>query len=113
MAVAPCLLLGAAVSLATVALHDYLWGLALGLAATIATLAALPPGWWARLPFALGWVAMVAVLTPERREGDLVVSNDVAGYLLLGAAAVVLAAGVASTTRPRRRNDAASPDRAT
>jgi hypothetical protein len=88
-----CLILGAGVGLATVLLHGYGWGLGLGIAATAATLVALPGGWWRRLPFALGWTAMLGVATVQRPEGDYVVASDAAGYLLLATGAVVLGAG--------------------
>ena len=99
--VVPCLVLGFGVALCTVLLHGYAWGLALGLAATAATLVALPGGWWARLPFALGWTALLAVVTPQRPEGDYLVAADAKGYALLVAGIVVLAAGFVGI-RPRR-----------
>ena len=96
------LLLGAWVSLCVVLLHDYWWGLALGLSATVATLVALPGGWWARLPFALGWAALLVVTAPERPEGDYLVSGDRNGYLLLGAGIAVFGAGFTGLVRRRR-----------
>lgn len=109
----PSLALGAAVSLCTLALHDLWWGLALGLAATAATAAALPPRWWGRLAFALGWVALLAVATPRRAEGDYLVSGDVEGYVLLGAGAVLLgAAGAGLLPRARGRRDSGSVETA-
>jgi hypothetical protein len=97
----PCALLGVVVAVCAVALHDYAWGLALGLAATAATLVALPAGWWSRLSFALGWVAVLVVVTPERAEGDVVVSGDLDGYLLLGAGIAVFGAGFVGLVAPR------------
>lgn len=97
----PCVLLGVVVAVCAVALHDYAWGLALGLAATAATLVALPAGWWSRLSFALGWVAVLVVVTPERAEGDVVVSGDLDGYLLLGAGIAVFGAGFVGLVAPR------------
>ncbi len=96
-----CLILGAAVGLGTVLLHGYPWGLVLGIAATAATLVALPGGWWARFAFALGWVALLGVSTIQRPEGDYVVASDTSGYLLLASGAVVLAAGFVGLV-PRR-----------
>ncbi|GAA1547020.1 hypothetical protein GCM10009788_56460 [Nocardioides humi] len=101
------LVLGAGVGLATVGLHRYGWGLGLGAAATAATLVALPGGWWARLPFALGWVALLGVASVQRPEGDYVVAGDVSGYLLLAVGAVVLGAGcVGLLRRPGARGNA-------
>lgn len=97
----PCVLLGGGVAVCTVLLHGYPWGLLLGLAATAAVLVALPGGWWSRLPFALGWVAALVVLTLERSEGDYLVASDTSGYAVLVAGAVVLGAGFVGLL-PRR-----------
>lgn len=85
---------GVFLSLCTVALHGYVWGLLLGLATVVACLVALPGGWWSRLPFATGWSALVALTSGERREGDYLIASDVNGYLLLAAAVVVFICGL-------------------
>ncbi len=103
MRVAGALLLfvvGAATSLATVALHARWWGLLLGAAATLVSVHALPRGWLTRLPFGLGFAALVAVVAPTRPEGDYVISADVPGYGLLGLALVVVVWSVATLPRP-------------
>ncbi len=100
------LLAGAAVGLCTVLLHDYTWGLLLGVATTVAALVACPPGWWARLPFALGWVAVLWLATTERPEGDYLVSSDTRGYALLVVGMVVLAAGFVGLVRRRPADQA-------
>jgi hypothetical protein len=92
--------LGAVTGLASVALHQYWWGLALGVVTPLLALVALPAGWWSRLPFALGWVAMIGYLTIPRPEGDYVIGDDTAGYALLVVACVFLVAGL--VTLPRR-----------
>jgi hypothetical protein len=97
------LVVGAVTGVATVALHDLPWGLALGLAATAATVVALPGGGWSRLAFVVGWDGMVGWLTVPRAEGDYVVSQDVEGYLLLGAGLVLLVVAIATLPRPRQR----------
>lgn len=92
-AAAATLPLGAAVALFTVALHGYWWGLLLGLVTTVATLVALPGG-WARMPFAVGWCALVVYASQQRPEGDVVIAQDVSGWTVLGSAIVVLIAGM-------------------
>ncbi|SDD46249.1 DUF6113 family protein [Nocardioides lianchengensis] len=106
VSLAGCLLVGAATGLASVALHQLWWGLVLGVLAPAAALVALPPGWTSRLPFALGWIAMVGYLTVPRPEGDFVIGNGLAGYVLLAAAMAFLVAGL--VTLPRR----GAPERA-
>ncbi|GAB3851230.1 hypothetical protein GCM10028801_00360 [Nocardioides maradonensis] len=103
---AATLLLGGAVSLFTVALHGYPWGLALGLMTTAATMVALPGG-WARMPFALGWSALVVYASQVRPEGDFVIAQDVAGWAVLVAAVVVLIAGMIGA---RKRSPVVPPE---
>lgn len=90
---------GALVGCAAVGVHQYWWGLLLAVAATAAVLVAVPGGWWRRLPFSLGWVAVVLVLADERPEGDVMIGQSVAGYLLLGAGVGVLIGGVVGVRR--------------
>ena len=102
MAVAiACLILGLIVGIAAVALHAYWWGLTLAVVAVATTAYALPAGWWARIPFALGCAAMVAYLALPRGEGDYVIAGDLAGYLLLGST-LALAVAAMVTLRPTR-----------
>ncbi len=96
------LLAGAATGLATVAVHQVGWALALAALATIAVLVALGRGWWTRLPFGLGWVGFVAWVTPARDEGDYAVSSDPAGYALIALAVVVLVYSIVTLPPPRR-----------
>lgn len=105
LAVVPCFLLGAAVGLGTVALHDYPWGLGLGVVTTAATMVALSPGWWSRLAFAFGWVAVLGFAVAPRPEGDYLVSSDLDGYLLLAVGMVVLVTGVVGVVRRRAGAD--------
>ena len=102
------LVAGAVTGVATVALHELAWGLALGLAATLVTVLALPPGWWSRLAFVAGWDALVAWLTMPRTEGDYVISQDVPGYVVLGVGLVLLVVAIATLPRPRRLEPADS-----
>jgi hypothetical protein len=93
--------------LATILLHPLWWGFSLSVVATLAALLALPRGWLTRLPFGVGFVALVAWMAPQRDEGDFVVSSDLLGYALLGFSLVVLVVAVATLPRPRRvRSDA-------
>jgi hypothetical protein len=100
------LVLGLVVGVSSVALHERWWGLLFGIITTTAAAYALPPGWWARMPFAFGWAAMVAYLAVPRAEGDYAVAADFPGYVLLGfAVALVVAAAV--TLQPLRRGNPA------
>ena len=81
------LVLGVGTGLASVALHEFWWGLLLGVVATLATLVWLPPGWWSRLPFALGWAGVVGYtddLLPYAGElpgrPDLYVAGGYSGH---------------------------------
>ena len=100
------LVLGVGTGLASVALHEFRWGLLLSAVATFATLVWLPPGWWSRLPFALGWAGLVGSVVSPRPEGDYAIRQGLAGYLLLGIAVLVLGFAVATLPRPgsRRRS---------
>lgn len=98
---AATLVLGLVVGLSSVAVHQRWWGLALAIAATTVTAYALLPGWWARMPFAFGWVAIVAYVAFPRGEGDYAISTDVPGYVLLGLAVALLVAA-AVTLQPLR-----------
>jgi len=99
------LLGGAVVGLAAVALHTLWWGLLLGALATAATVYALPPGWWLRAPFGVGWGALVGYLSVPRPEGDYVISADTNGYLLLGLAVGVVVVSLVTLPKPARRAD--------
>ena len=99
--VVPVLLLGAGTGIATVALHDLVWGLVLGVAATVVTVVALPPGWRHRLAFVVGWDAVVGWLTLPRAEGDYVISQDWQGYAVLGLGLVLLVVAIGTLPRPR------------
>lgn len=95
------LLTGAVTGLSVLALHHRSWALVTGLVATSLALVALPPGWWIRLPFGLGWVLVVGLAAAGRPEGDYLLARTPRGYVVLGAALVVLCVAVA--TLPRRR----------
>ena len=104
MRVAGALLLAVAgflSGLATVAVHQSWWGLLLGLVATALALVALGPGWATRLPFGVGWAALVTVVAPTRAEGDFVLSASTSSYAVIAAAVVAVVWSVGTLPRPR------------
>lgn len=104
LAAAAIFVLGLVVGLSSAALHHYWWGLLLAIVATTTTAYALPPGWWARMPFSFGWVAMIGYLAVPRDEGGYVIAGDLQGYSLLGFA-LALAVAAMVTLPPLRRGD--------
>lgn len=100
------LFVGGAVGLAAVAVHALWWGLPLAVTATVITAYAAPGGWSARLPFVLGWAAIVGLLSVPRAGGGFLVAADVNGYVLIGFGVSVLVA--AFVTQPAPRNNASS-----
>ena len=97
------LVVGAVTGIATVAVHEMAGWLALATVATLLTAFALPPGWWSRLAFVLGWVPMVGWLAVPRPEGDYVISEDWQGYAVLGLGLLLLVVGIATLPRPTPR----------
>jgi hypothetical protein len=93
---------GAVTGTAAVAVHQRWWGLLLVAAAVVATQVALPPGWWSRLPFALGFVAVLGVAMTPRAEGDYLVPGNARGYVLLAVGLVAFLIAVATLPRPGR-----------
>jgi len=104
-----CALLGLVVGLSSVALHHFWWGLLWALAATSTAAFALPAGWWARMPFAIAWVALVGYLAIPKDEGDYVIADDVQGYVLLGFAVALLVAAMVTLQPIRWRNPTEPP----
>lgn len=105
LAAALLVAVGAATATAVVLVHPLWWGLLLGAAATLATAWALPRSWWARPPWALGWVVVLGVVLQSSPGSGYLVAQDVAGYLLLGLGLVVVVVVVSDVTtlvlRPR------------
>lgn len=102
LAAAGLLVAGVATGVATVAVHELVWGFALAAVATVVTVVALPAG-SRRLAFVVGWDATVGWLTVPRPEGDYLISQDWQGYAVLGLGLAVLVAGVATLPGPARR----------
>lgn len=96
------LLIGAFTALASVVSHELWWGLPLAAAAVVATYVWIGRGWLTRLPFALGYVAVVLVAVTGRPEGDFAVASSTRGYLLLLLTLVVLVVAVVTLPRPGR-----------
>jgi hypothetical protein len=93
------LAVGLATGLAVVLVHDRLLGLLLGLAATVATVVAVPGG-VRRLGFVAGWVGILAYAAVPRPEGDYLLAADLEGYLLLAAAPVLVVVALVTFPRP-------------
>jgi hypothetical protein len=94
---------GAVTGVAAVAVHQRWWGLALVVAAVTATVLALPRGWWTRLPFAVGFAALLGVALTPRGEGDYLVPGNARGYVLLGVGVLAVLIAVATLPRPGGR----------
>jgi hypothetical protein len=93
---------GAAIGVAAVAVHQRWWGVALAVGAVVATVLALPPGWWSRLSFALGFMAVLGVAMTPRAEGDYLIPGNVRGYLLLAVGLAAFLIAVGTLPRPGR-----------
>ena len=91
---------GAVTGVAAVGLHELWWGFVLTVAAVLAAVVALPPGWWSRLAFVVGFDAVVGWLTVPRDEGDYLLSQDWQGYGLLVLGIVLLVGALATLPRP-------------
>jgi hypothetical protein len=102
------LVLGLAVGLASVAVHATWWGLPLALLSTGLTAYAAPQGWAGRLPFVLGWAAIVAVLAVPRGEGDFLIAGDLPGYVLTGFGLAVVIAAFVTLPAPGRNGTSES-----
>ena len=98
------LLAGIAMAVGTVAVYQWWWGLLLAAVATLLVELATPPGWATRLPFALGFDGVAALVAVPRGEGDYLLSSSVSGYAVLGLALVVLMLAIATLPRPVAKN---------
>jgi hypothetical protein len=90
--------------------HQRWWGLALALAAALATLAWLPAG-GVRLAFAVGWCVPVLRGALELPGGGFLISGDAAGWSFLAGSAVLLVAAVATAGAGRRTPAETRPGR--
>lgn len=95
---------GVVVGAASVLTHGRTPGLVLAAVGSLAALAALPPGWWSRLAFALGWDGVLGYVLLPQPAGDYLVSSDVRGYVLLVLGLLLLLFAVITLGPPRRAN---------
>jgi hypothetical protein len=93
---------GALTGVAAVMVYQRSWGLPLVVATLAATTFAIPPGWWTRLPFALGLTVVLGLAMTERGAGDYLVVANTRGYLLLGLGLAVALTAVTTLPRPGR-----------
>ncbi|MBJ7356005.1 hypothetical protein [Nocardioides sp.] len=93
---------GAVTGVAAVAVHQRWWGLTLAAVAVAATVLTLPGGWWSRLPFSLGFAAVLGLAITPRPEGDYLVPGNVRGYVLLAVGILAVLIAVATLPRPGR-----------
>ena len=92
------LLLGLLVGVAAVAVHPWWWGLVLAVAASSAMLLALPRG-VARIGYAAAWAIVVALAATPRPTGGYAVAGDVAGYLMIFWAVLMIVVAAATVSR--------------
>jgi hypothetical protein len=104
------LLAGVAAGVATVALYHVRWGLALAAVTVLALLAVAPRGWSTRLPYGIGFAVVVTAVSVQRGEGDFLIDDSVAGFVVLALATVVLVWSVATLPWPRRSDPTPGPE---
>ncbi|MEI7057640.1 hypothetical protein WBG06_17585 [Nocardioides sp. CCNWLW239] len=92
------LLLGLVVGVAAVAVHPWWWGLLLAVAASSATLLALPRG-VARVTYAVAWAIVVALAATPRPTGGYAIAGDVAGYVMIAWAVLMVVVATATVSR--------------
>jgi Family of unknown function (DUF6113) len=102
-----CVVLGALVALASVAVHRsvFPWGLLLALATTFAV-----PWWLLASPrprtaasYVVGWLVLLALVVTGRPEGDYALASDLEGYSLMVAGMVLVLMGIVAFAGGRRR----------
>ena len=103
---AACVLLGAAVALAALAVHRM--AVPLGLLFAIGTTFAV--AWWllrSSRPgsgawYVAGWLAVFGVAVLGRPEGDYVIANDVRGWSMIATGLGLVVVGIVSVAGGRR-----------
>lgn len=102
------LVLGLVVGVAAVAVHPWWWGLLLAVAASSAALLALPRG-ASRVTYAVAWAIVVALAATPRPAGGYAVAGDVAGYLMILWAVLMIVVAAATVSRAAERVEPAPP----
>ncbi|BBH16729.1 hypothetical protein Back2_10160 [Nocardioides baekrokdamisoli] len=97
------LTLGLVTAAAAVVLHDLTWTLVLAGVATGSTLWALPAGVRGRVPYALGWMVVLALAVTPTSAGGYLVGSTTTGYAVLGLGLIALSASIATFPLKRRR----------
>lgn len=95
--------LGIATGAASVVLHDITWALALASAATVLTVWALPAGIRGRVPYALGWMGVLALAVTPTAGGGYLLGSTTSGYAAMGLGLVALSVSIATFPLKRRR----------
>lgn len=97
------LALGLATATAAVVLHDITWTLALAAVTTFSTTWALPRGVRGRVPYALGWMAVLALSVSPTGSGGYLLGSTTSGYAVLVLGLVAFSASIATFPLKRRR----------
>lgn len=103
------LALGLLSAAAAVLLHQLWWGMLLGVVVSGLLWWALPPRWWARLAFSLGWLAVAAAASVPLGAGDYLVPANVLGYAFLIWSVILVIASVVFPGRRRNRGLSGQP----
>lgn len=97
------LALGLVTATAAVVLHDITWTLGLAAVATFSTVWALPRGIPGRVPYALGWMAVLAVAVSPTAAGGYLLGSTTSGYVVLVLGLVAFSVSIATFPLKRRR----------
>lgn len=97
------LALGGATATAAVVLHDLTWTLAVAAVATLSTVWALPAGVRGRVPYAVGWMVVLALSVSPTATGGYLVGSTPSGYAVLVLGLVAFSVSIATFPLKRRR----------
>lgn len=96
------LVLGLLTAGAAVVLHDITWTLVLAWIATVLTLRFLRSGVGGRIPYAIGWMVVLALAVSKTDTGGYLVGSTAAGYAVLVLGLVALSVSIATFPLKRR-----------